>query len=272
MIPLTHAEYETLLSITGFPLLSDNNELLFRGCHVAELTANLSDIQGRPEVKSYNGNILHMTPSYHRAYMYAKDNSRRNQFIDKRTCVVAYDQQRVSKFGRYIRDPLHDNTEEPVTSQLQLRWHANPNILNMADIQSAIEFIVYNCRVYNDHRSIPTDDVIVSTPAEDGCYIICASSQDVPRTCVSLTNNRCRAYTYQHEKELDLAVDTYRHRYLMIGGYIYRVVNHFKIYRTDHVGHDWMKEAGVHNFDHVLNTGPNGSYRKLIEPVYPVCI
>jgi hypothetical protein len=74
-----------------FPSLSNEKigvipKILFRGCHVSELSNKVS-----LEDKTYDGNIIHLTTTYERAFSYATGNSRREQFDDKRVCVVIYD-------------------------------------------------------------------------------------------------------------------------------------------------------------------------------------
>lgn len=83
-------------------LLEKLYPILFRGSHLAELnpTINLSEIQGRPEDDSYDGNIIHLTSSLHTALCYAKDNADR-PFPDKRTAVMIYDTAALNQYGTF---------------------------------------------------------------------------------------------------------------------------------------------------------------------------
>lgn len=98
----TPKQYIKLLTNLGYHIFDEiipkdfldvpKSKLLFRGSHIAELSPSLSlsKIQGRPEDNSYSGNVLHMTNSYIKAYLYAIDNSSRI-FSDKRVGVMASD-------------------------------------------------------------------------------------------------------------------------------------------------------------------------------------
>lgn len=140
-----------------FPLLSNEKigvipKILFRGCHVSELSnkVSLKDIQGRPEDTTYNGNIIHLTTTYERAFSYGTDNSRREQFDDKRVCVAVYDTEILLENGIFLPDigeGCFTNIEDSINNFQQIRWSSIEENAQAKRL-SAILFIVFNNEVF----------------------------------------------------------------------------------------------------------------------------
>ena len=101
--------------------------ILFRGAHLAELDINLklSEIQGRPEDTSYNGNVLHLAGDYPTAVRYAVTNSYRD-FPDKRVAIMVYDTSELAKYGTFGPDIVDGSASMTPLESLQhcsqVRW------------------------------------------------------------------------------------------------------------------------------------------------------
>ena len=102
--------------------------ILFRGCHLAELSPDilLSQIQGRPEDTSYNGNVIHFTHDLPLAIRYCLTNASR-PFPDTTTIVTMYNANILAEYGTFGPD-LVDSSESNTAIQSlqqckQVRWY-----------------------------------------------------------------------------------------------------------------------------------------------------
>ncbi len=281
MKALTSSQYNNLLIGNGFTLLTNgsNLNLLFRGCHIAELNpdTSLSLIQGRPEDRSYDGNVLHLSSSYNTGYSYSTTNSSRNR-EDNRVCVVAYNKDLLCKYGKY---------------DMNERWECNDDVKYMSQIYSTIEFIIYGGRIYNINKGIVNiKDVLSLSIISNSNYsnnILIGNKEEVyiVATCSSLIlfyikYSKGRFIRYEYTRTVygkpfvDSDVfDSNIHKYINANGYMYKSMYNFRIYKTSNdVPSDVERtiDCGKNGLHYIFYLKDNDKCMYLLEPVYPIKI
>ena len=149
-------EFKDMLTERGFPILPSSEDqfppnLLFRGCHIAELNPllSLSEIQGRPCDTSYSGNILHLSNSFARAYSYSNCPTEK-KFSDDRRGVVAYSSLELMKFGTFTPDKVDTRAltaEESLKDCEQMRWECY-DLDAQAKRLKCIAFIIFDSKIF----------------------------------------------------------------------------------------------------------------------------
>ncbi len=289
----TTEEYNSLLKKNGFPLVkqpdsafADNNifeafPLLYRGCHVAEIETNvdLQNIQGRPEDKSYNGNILHFTQSFNKAYSYAKTNITRQQFPDKRVCIVAYDSKLLFECGTYGPDYGEGKSitfKESIEKYQQLRWYPKENIKNISDISHCISFVVYEGKCYKLIEDIPRIYVENNKFPNEENYILYNRKTEM-QTLLQHKNGRLYRYEsrlyFRIRDSVENAIfDSNHHKVLQIGSYFYESIGDFILYKTHEKGYQWEIDCPESMLVDVLHHECDGKYISLVNRTYPIKI
>lgn len=259
----TNEQFRSLLKVKGFPIVGDSTQVLYRGCHVAELgaTVELANIQGRPEDKSFNGNILHLNTFCRIAYSYAQDNKRREQFSDKRVCVVAYDKNLLGKCGRY-----------ELKKENELRWHCNADVKYMSQIRHCILFILYEGKCYTSPEQIPNDVANKVTDSIAANYVL-YNRQTNTKTLISLEKNRIKKYESQlcfDPPKLPLVFDSKQHAFLQLGEYVYEPKGDFALYKTTEQGFSWEMDCNLFQLANLLLYLEENACHSLVELTYPV--
>lgn len=312
MIAYTKNEFNDLLIEKGIPILSHliksecnygspvpfDNEVpldvqvpvLFRGCHLAELhrDVNLSNIQGRPEDTSYNGDILHLTSEPRIAFEYAEDNASRKQFEDKRVCIVAYNTRKLSMIGWLDADIVDSNNAksqiESLKACMEIRWRCGFQTTQIERLD-AIEFILYQCKMYKkeDLQELidqPTNET-VKTRQEDEALIKHYEVEN-PLThrkhYLQVVQHSSGHYVSEYEmktRATKVVFNPLMHRYLSIGGHTYMsdydiVIRECEV--DDHLG-EFVKGTPSKWFHHHFVTIDDDEPPKfLLRAVYPVKI
>ena len=307
MLAFTVDEFELFLGKKSFPkmsnlpVLSDDFSLeeqvptLFRGCHLQELHLELSQIQGRPEDKSYSGGVLHLTSLCKRAFDYEVTNSKREQFQDKRTCVVAYDTKILLRNGEFEPDIVDSDAKTPLESLQkcsQIRWYERPKGSRI----NAIKFINYQGKVYfKEQIDALIDKYDTKEVIEPSYWVINNLVTKKDRYIKADMSKSGNVYLqeldppYGYRIQNTLVFDSSKHQYLSFYGYTYKAIGEFTISKCEPFDGTELQGAPISMLSHVLSwlemTSLEGcssqvpledcgtdsfKYHTLIEPVYPI--
>lgn len=251
--------------------------ILFRACHVKELNPklNLSEIQGRSEINSYNGNVLHMTNSYFFAKRYENTNRDNTEINDKNVCIVTYDTNILFKYGNFESDKEDGyNTKTPIESLQKtkcVRWECFDNDAQEKRL-SAILFIEKDGIIYWNVDDIPNNNILEIVNMPSKFYLIQYNSLI---NILKFTNKHLIYYNirniptnnikliYSHISNIDGYITIYNIPYRLLSN-----IN-FKIYEISECSKDEIYEQSIHNLkdcnDIYLNMQENCNiiFRKL---------
>ncbi|CAK7994895.1 Hypothetical protein POVR1_LOCUS413 [uncultured virus] len=282
-------KHPRILEVDGYNGLESVDEypLLYRGCHLCELDADvkMSDIQGRKNDTSYNGNVLHLTSKFESAFGYAHCNSSSEQFADKRTCVVAYQPQKLSSYGSFEPDRVDSDTNSAIESLKkcgQVRWRCYSQIARL----TCIEFVIYRGKSYQkEDLPMLITSVEVSQPAQhfQTRYLRLDNLETKEQHYLRISQ-RISGILYVDELEdawkqnwepSKIIFDSTVHSYLSMGGYLYAPNHKVMIHEYDveletvgALGKGSPDHLFHHHFITFLETKPVFLFRA----VYPIKI